>query len=222
MFKQFVLRVISKFNPKLGYLLSCPKVKVLRSLRLSKKCDGIIKVYKGCNVAVSPNAKINVSGVLELGCFWPGFKPGLTNFIVCDGAEVTVSGHFKIFNSARISVNPGAKLSIGNGGFMNMNGNIRCFESISIGDGVKISENSTVSDSDNHNLNKADIEYKKSKPVNIGNHVIIGLNSTVLKGVNIGDGAIIAAGAVVTKDVPPNTLAGGVPAKIIKENISWE
>ena len=43
-----------------------------------------------------------------------------------------------------------------------------------------------------------------------------GANVTVLPGVTIGDGAIIAAGAVVTKDVPPNTIVGGVPAKVMK------
>lgn len=63
---------------------------------------------------------------------------------------------------------------------------------------------------------------EKSAPIHIGNHVWIGARATILKGVTIGDGAVVAAGAVVNKDVPPNTLVGGVPARIIKENISWE
>lgn len=54
-------------------------------------------------------------------------------------------------------------------------------------------------------------------PVVIGNGVWIGANVTILGGVNIGDGAVVAAGAVVTKDVPAKTLVGGVPAKIIKQ-----
>ena len=53
-------------------------------------------------------------------------------------------------------------------------------------------------------------------PITIGNHVWIGSRAVVLPGVSIGDGAIIAAGAVVTRDVPPNVIAGGVPARIIK------
>ena len=59
-------------------------------------------------------------------------------------------------------------------------------------------------------------------PVTIGNDVWIGGNVTILPGVNIGDKAVIAAGAVVTKDVPDNTVAGGVPAKVIKELPSEE
>jgi acetyltransferase-like isoleucine patch superfamily enzyme len=50
----------------------------------------------------------------------------------------------------------------------------------------------------------------------IGRDVWLGANVTVLPGVTIGDGAIVAAGAVVTKDVPPNTVVGGVPAKVMK------
>lgn len=51
----------------------------------------------------------------------------------------------------------------------------------------------------------------------IGKNVWISSNATVVPGVSIGDGAVVAAGAVVTKDVPPNVVVGGVPAKIIKK-----
>ena len=59
--------------------------------------------------------------------------------------------------------------------------------------------------------------YKRQESIHIGNKVWIGSNSTVLPGVTVGDGAIIAAGAVVAKDVPPKTVVGGVPARVIKE-----
>lgn len=60
-------------------------------------------------------------------------------------------------------------------------------------------------------------EYKK---INIGNDVWIGTHVLILGGVTIGDGAVIAAGAVVTKDVPPYAIVGGVPAKVIKYRFS--
>ena len=56
-----------------------------------------------------------------------------------------------------------------------------------------------------------------AKPVTIGNDVWMGANVVVLPGVTIGDNVVIAAGAVVTKDVPSNTLVGGVPAKKIRD-----
>ena len=85
---------------------------------------------------------------------------------------------------------------------------------------MKISEDVIIRDSDNHCIKKTG--YQKTKPIYIGNHVWIGLRATVLKGVTIGDGAIVAAGAVVNKDVPPKTLVGGVPARIISKNVEWE
>ena len=54
-------------------------------------------------------------------------------------------------------------------------------------------------------------------PIVIGDKVWIGANATVLPGVTIGKGAIVAAGAVVTRDVPPNTIVAGVPARVVRE-----
>lgn len=61
-----------------------------------------------------------------------------------------------------------------------------------------------------------DSDFVEYSPIRIGNDVWIGARVTILDGVNIGNGAVVAAGAVVTKDVPPYAIVGGVPAKIIK------
>lgn len=73
----------------------------------------------------------------------------------------------------------------------------------------------------NYPFQTNDINYEK-KGIEIGNDVWIGLGSTILYGVKIGDGATIAAGSVVTKDVEPYTIVGGVPAKLIKEKCTRE
>ena len=65
-------------------------------------------------------------------------------------------------------------------------------------------------------------QNQKSAPIMIGDHVWIGFGATILGGVTIGDGAIVAAGAVVTKDVPPKALVGGVPAKVLRSDIEWK
>lgn len=65
-----------------------------------------------------------------------------------------------------------------------------------------------------------EIEPSRKKSGKIGNDVWIGCNSVILKGVNVGDGAIVAAGSVVTKDVPPYTIVGGVPARVLRQRFS--
>lgn len=77
----------------------------------------------------------------------------------------------------------------------------------------------------NHRYARTDIPmmeqgFEKERPVTIGNDVWIGDRVLILPGVTVGDGSIIAAGAVVTKDVPPYTIVGGVPAKKLADRIS--
>lgn len=86
---------------------------------------------------------------------------------------------------------------------------------VTIGDDVLIGHNCVIATL-NHNQAPDQRGNLIPSPVRIGNKVWIGANATILPGVTIGDGAIIAAGAVVTKDVAPMTIVGGVPAKFIK------
>lgn len=68
----------------------------------------------------------------------------------------------------------------------------------------------------NHGLTPEDRKTTYPAPIVLGKNVWIGSNATILQGVTIGDNAIVAAGAVVTKDVAANTVVGGVPAKFIR------
>lgn len=71
-------------------------------------------------------------------------------------------------------------------------------------------------------LKKEKYEATSKGNINIGDDVWIAHNCTIMSGVNIGQGAVIAAGAVVTKDIPPYAIAGGVPAKVIKYRFDEE
>jgi acetyltransferase-like isoleucine patch superfamily enzyme len=95
-----------------------------------------------------------------------------------------------------------------------------CDKHIKIGKGTTIGWGVEILDSDLHRIVQDDFEM--SKPILIGSQVWIGAKAMILKGVTIGSGSVVAAGAVVTRNVPENTLVAGVPAKIIKKDVHWE
>ncbi len=114
----------------------------------------------------------------------------------------------------------GKNISIGKDVFINSGCHFQDQGGITIGDGSLIGHNVVLA-TINHDLNPAMNRKNHYAPIYIGAHVWIGSNATVLPGVTIGDWSVVAAGAVVTKDVPPYTVVGGVPARILK-NISAE
>lgn len=109
----------------------------------------------------------------------------------------------------------GRNIHIGKRVFINSCCHFQDQGGIYIGDGCLIGH-CVVLATLNHDHDPAKRQNLHHAPIRIGNGVWIGAHVTITAGVTIGDNAIIAAGAVVTKDVPPNMIAGGVPAKIIK------
>ena len=110
----------------------------------------------------------------------------------------------------------GKNITIGKDVFLNMGCKFQDQGGIFIGDGSLIGHN-VVLVTLNHAMDPADRATMIPAPIHIGKRVWIGANATVLPGVTIGDGAIVAAGAVVTKDVPENTVVGGVPARVMRK-----
>jgi len=126
---------------------------------------------------------------------WPGVK------LVSIGTQE---------KQARLEI--GKKCSIGD------RTEIHCGERVSMGDQVIIAWDCNILDRDYHSIGGGP---ESTSPVRIGNRVWIGCRVIILKGVTIGDGAIVAAGAVVTHDVPPGVLVAGNPAVIKKQVKSW-
>ena len=127
-----------------------------------------------------------------------------------------------INRSAKICVQPYAELIIGKHSGMT-NSVIQCHKKIVIGDYVNIGAGCMIFDTNFHSTDwhirenrVEDANEAKTSPVSIGDHVFVGTRSIICKGVNIGEKSLIAAGSVVTKDIPPYCIAGGNPCRVIK------
>lgn len=110
----------------------------------------------------------------------------------------------------------GRNLKIGEGVFINGGATFTDLGGIEISDRVLIGPNVTIT-SVNHPLDPAKRRGLELKPVKIEENAWIAANATILPGVTVGKNAVVAAGAVVTKDVPANSVVAGIPAKVIKK-----
>lgn len=114
-----------------------------------------------------------------------------------------------------ISVRKGATLTVGDRFFMNVGTEIVAWSEIRIGNNVMLAPYASITDHNQHETEPGAITSKG--PVVIGNNVWIGRNAVITPGVSIGDGSVIGANSVVTKDIPPNSLAAGAPARVIRK-----
>lgn len=203
------------------------KIEILKTIYytfLSRNINKIEKkskviCFKKSNFQLAKSSKIILNGTLTFSDNSINGSIRQSNLRMDNNSLLKIEKSFSIYYGADIILFKNAKLKLGSG-FFNSNVKIRCHEKIEIGKDVAISHDVTIMDSDAHEgLWKG---YEKTKSIKIGNHVWIGTRAIILKGVTIGDNAIIAAGSVVTKDVPHNTIVAGVPAKIIKTNINWK
>ena len=126
----------------------------------------------------------------------------------------TVDESFRVFPPFYTDF--GKNVTVGKNVFINACCHFQDHGGVSLGDGCQIGHN-VVFATLNHGLAPEDRQTTYPAPITLGKNVWVGSNSTILQGVTIGDNAVIAAGAVVTKDVPENTIVGGVPARIIRK-----
>lgn len=127
------------------------------------------------------------------------------------------------YGFSKIVVRPSAELTIGNySGISNVL--IHCYNNIKIGSYVNIGDGTMIYDTNFHSINWQDradraIDTLKAKTASvcIGDYVFIGTRCIIAKGVTIGDKSMVAAGSVVTKDIPSGEIWGGNPARFIKK-----
>lgn len=185
-----------------------------RNLREKLKHGKKIEIYKYANV--KNNGIIDINNKLTVGKTWLGMDYGFTTLVVKENG-LFKTDNFYMASGSKVLVGDNAELVI-KSGYINNNSVIIASKKITIGENVAIASGVVIRDTDSHQINNSE----NTKEIVIGNSVWIGTNAIILKGVHIGDGAVIAAGAVVTKDIPKNSLVAGVPAKVIKRNITWK
>ena len=157
---------------------------------------------------------------------------GIPDFTIAPHGEIVNDGYIEMINTAKRSTLGKAnrcKITVYDNAILHFygkigisNATIIATKKIEIGSNVMIGGGVTIIDTDFHSLDYSnwfstnDQLLMNREPVKIGNNVFLGMDSIILKGVTIGDGAVIAAGAVVSKDVPQNEIWGGNPARFIK------
>ena len=112
----------------------------------------------------------------------------------------------------------GAVIEVGAGTFVNHRTELVAHERVTLGRDCLLAWDVLVLDSDSHSVDGG----VRTAAVTIGDRVWIGCRASVLKGVTIGDGAVVAAGSVVVQDVPARALVAGNPARVVREDVSWQ
>ena len=213
--------------PKLSYL--CP-LNILRALYLNLKFNKnvdlsrLILINKDVelSLASSSNIVVEKGARLNFGFFTHIFsKRRNSKLILEEDASFVLTGKAMIQSGAMIFVGRGKTLKIGRSTFTS-NIKILAHDDITIGDNCIFGFVCQIFSGDGHPIYQEESIINKDVPVVIEDNVWVGSRALILKGVRVGKGSIVAAGAVVTKNVPPNCIVAGNPAKVVKENISWK
>lgn len=168
-----------------------------------RKLKYLLAMLKLCPVRMIFGSRIRFGNHILVGT--------KTKFVAASGAEISIGDDFESKRFCYLGAMAG-KMKIADHVFLNQNVSITCMDEISIGSNCVIANNVVMVDHDHDMKNGGFVKA----PIHIGEKVWIGANAVILKGVTIGDGAIVAAGSIVTKDIPAHTLVGGCPAKLIK------
>lgn len=195
------------FLKELLYTILVEKPSHVKNLCVSKNTH--VFVEKTANVQIRYRSRFNYPEMHDI-------KTSRGSFLISKKANVSI-GSITARSGSYLFAGYNASLSIGERVFLNRNAFLWCANTISIGSDTIVAPDVIIRDSDGHYIDGGE----KSAPITIGNHVWIGARAIILKGVTIGDNAVIGAGSVVTHDIPANCLAAGNPAKVIRENITW-
>lgn len=126
-----------------------------------------------------------------------------------------------VHRDASVWVGPGAHLQLAPGAAIGIRANVNVESGLSIGPCTAMSWDVQIMDTDFHDIVRPTGTAVRSAPIVIGAHVLVGARAMILKGVTVGDGAIIAASAVVSRDVEAGAIVAGNPARVVGHAVDW-
>jgi len=196
--------------------------------------SAIVMADRSNNAKPADPANIFYPSASSIGVLphWNHMNPPMahpTRLRIRNHAKLILEPNTVILTGGYLAVWPGQELRLGADTYVahGVSINTRC--GLRIGSNVMIGHETTIMDYDGHPVfstldepsSNADTYGGAAAPISIEDNVWIGFRTTILKGVTIGTGSIIGANSCVTSNIPPNCIAAGNPARIIKENIVW-
>lgn len=183
-----------------------------------RKRGAYIVPYRGSRINIERDSKIILNASLYLNTLKHRNSKEETYLHAFPGSSIIINGRVGLAASSSIDILPDAELILGQ---METNYGtvIVCSNKISIEDGVDMGRNVTIYDSNFHptKFNK-DV---KGRPLYIGSHVWLCTGVSIVKGLNIGDGAICGINSTITRNVKERSMVMGNPAKCVMENVEW-
>lgn len=181
-----------------------------------RKNNGLILIGNGARIRNSRSVKSEGRLIVENYAEIQGLS---TNGVIF-GENVSVGSQAIIRCSGYYSRDVGVGLTVGSNSNIGIQSYIGCGGGVSIGKNVMMGPKVSIH-SENHNFSDTDTNMKnqgvRRSTTTIGDNVWLATGCRIMSGVYVGEGSVVAAGAVVTNDVAPNTVVGGVPAKVISD-----
>lgn len=218
----FCLILLSLFKDSLFVILFAPIVRIYSSLKAkTSKATATIPISdipKPIDHNLRLRIAVLISGFTRYYVFKVGYIPShhFRNFIYRNVLLLGIKNSKYVTIYSRLEVREPNKIKIGDGTIIGDNVILDGRNGIIIGDNVNFSSNVSIwTEQHDHRDPFFRCETQQKQPVVIGNRVWLGPNTIILHSVKIGEGAVVAAGAVVTKDVEPYTIVAGIPARKI-------
>jgi acetyltransferase-like isoleucine patch superfamily enzyme len=214
-------------------MLKCLVSNIARGYRLPKACAWLVRLgYRTCAFVAEASRQVAATWIVApivqslAKEFGRHVSIERIPYIwgkgdICLGNNVCISGKISIA-FARRDGNP-PKLVMGNSVFVGHDSAFMLARAITIGDFCLLGGGVRIQDNDGHPLDPVlrqqheKVADEDIAPVVLGRNVWVGARATILKGVTIGDNAVVGTGSIVTKDVPSNTVVAGNPARVIRE-----